>query len=165
MMTSDQYARVASPLFAHSTEVHLADPYFALRKETGYLDRQRCDALAALMGAAAASGRCEILVLHLNTANKALNTATKAHLKEDITEMAPPNVRSRLKVLVRYHERMSHGRYLFSHKGGLQFDHGFVVMNGKKNHVHWMGDAELEPLIKTYLDNFAATRRGEANTQ
>lgn len=163
-MTADEYARAVAPLFAHSTEVHLADPYFALRRETGFLDRQRCDALQALTAAAAASRRCETFVLHLNLGNKALTSENKARLQEDIAETVASNAGSKLRILFKYHNRMTHGRYIFSQKGGLQFDHGFILMSGKKNHVHWLGDAELEPLIKDYLDGFAVVRRGATNT-
>ena len=47
--------------------------------------------------------------------------------------------------------KMKHGRYIFSIKGGLQFDYGFEIFGSKKtNHVHWLSQPELLPIQKIY---------------
>jgi len=45
-----------------------------------------------------------------------------------------------------------HPRYIFSRFAGIQFDWGFDVdsRGGTKNHVHWMSDSELKPLIDQF---------------
>ena len=48
------------------------------------------------------------------------------------------------------HDDMTHGRYIFSIKGGMQFDHGFSLGNKKTNHVHWLSKKELTPIQIIY---------------
>jgi len=48
-----------------------------------------------------------------------------------------------------------HARYLLGNYTGLQFDHGFAIdfrRDGKsKNHVHWMSESELAPLLDRFM--------------
>ena len=45
--------------------------------------------------------------------------------------------------------------YLLGNYTGLQFDHGFDIdtrPNGRsKNHVHWMSESELAPLLDRFM--------------
>lgn len=44
-----------------------------------------------------------------------------------------------------------HARYLLGIGSGLHFDHGFASSDdGSRNHVHWLRDSELQPLLSRF---------------
>lgn len=149
-MTAEAYRSAASPLFQQSTEVHLADRFFQLRRTNSELDRRRCAVLSNLFDEAEKSGRCEVFVLHLQQAANESSHVDEDQLVDDLEQLVADSGASRLQIEYRLYPQMDHGRYLFGIKGGLQFDWGFDQHRSNKNHVHWLSAGELAPVHKMY---------------
>ena len=149
MMARD-YRIAARPLFQQSTEVHLADPFFSLRRSPAERDQRRCAVLTELFSEANQSSRCEEFVLHFKRDKLKAEEKQEKELIEDIGFVSGRSGANRLRVRFDLHDEMTHGRYIFSIKGGLQFDHGFDQDVRKTNHVHWLSAAELAPIHRMY---------------
>ena len=152
------YVRAVQPLFKLSTKVVLVDPFFGLWRATKLRDvvpdHDRRNVLAELLKCAAQSGRVACFNIFLS----------KDALPDD------PDGKRFMKVFERIandagagHIELSHkalagnqhARYLLGNYTGLQFDHGFDIdtrPNGRsKNHVHWMSESELAPLLDRFM--------------
>jgi hypothetical protein len=148
-MTVESYCDAARPLFAFSSEVHLIDPYFTLRRENGDRDYRRWKVLSGFFSEAKKSERCDSFCFHLSD-QKFFSQNLIDKFVEDI-ELIRQEVNFKdLNLSYIVEDEKIHGRYLFSVKGGLQFDHGFDTDFRKKNHVHWLSSKELEPLLNTF---------------
>ena len=146
-MTPERYADACAPLFECSSEVHVSDRFFHLRNQSGVMNRRRWSVLRALVGKAAASTKCRLLILHFEQPPAVSVKNFEMKLEEDLEEIA-----NEFSFDFSYDIRdsMHHGRYIFSIYGGLQFDHGFEITHGQKNHVHWLSSSELNHLHVYY---------------
>jgi len=146
-MTPESYANACAPLFECSSEVHVSDRFFQLRNQSGLMNRKRWSVLRALVGKAAQSSNCRELVLHFELPPAVSVKNFEMKMEEDLEEIA-----NEFSFDFSYDIRdaMHHGRYIFSIHGGLQFDHGFEITYGQKNHVHWLSSSELNHLHVYY---------------
>ena len=148
-MTVQSYCDAARPLFAFSSEVHLIDPYFSLRRENGDRDHRRWKVLSGFFSEAKKSERCDSFCIHLSEQRfPSLSLIDK--FVEDIEQIRQEVAFETLNLTYLIDDEKIHGRYLFSVKGGLQFDHGFDTDLRTRNHVHWLSSNELEPLLNTF---------------
>jgi hypothetical protein len=142
------YKRIISPLLLVSTEIHIQDMYFYFW-EIGKKLFRRYEVLRMLISLASLNDRCERIVLHLNE-EKFLSDALESRLQEDLLHALYECGLSNVDITYTFEDRrLTHGRYIFSIKGGLQFDHGFDIGgrdSSKKNHIHWLSHSELTPL-------------------
>jgi len=151
-MNPDAYRIAVAPLFQHSTEIHLVDPFFHLRRENGDTDRNRESILREILLEAEISQRCELIKIHfkylgsIHKNKKAQELIIESDLEYLCAEL---NLKS-LMIEFDVSDDVGHGRYIFGLKGGLQFDHGFDCKRDKTNHVHWLSRAELDPIIKRF---------------
>ncbi len=142
-MTPECYANACAPLFECSSEVHVSDRFFHLRNQFGGMNRRRWSVLRALVGKAAASTKCRLFVLHFEQPSAVSVKNFEMNLENDLEEIG-----NEFSFNFSYDIRsaMHHGRYIFSIHGGIQFDHGFEITHGQKNHVHWLSSRELNHL-------------------
>jgi hypothetical protein len=146
-MTPESYANACAPLFEASSEIHLSDRFFQLRNQYGLMNRRRWSVLRALVGKAIKSSKCREFVLHFEQPSSISKNNFQIKVEEDLEEIA-----NEFSFNFSYdtRETMHHGRYIFSIHGGLQFDHGFDITYGQKNHVHWLSSSELNHLHVYY---------------
>lgn len=156
-MTPEAYRKATGPLFRKSTEVHLVDPFFWLRRENGALDRGRISVLRELFLEAECSKRCEVFFVHFQRPDVGQSDIRRRQIEQDVKEIesdleniCTDAILNRVQIQYSISDKNRHGRYIFSIKGGLQFDHGFDVIRNKTNHVHWLSKSELEPIFKEY---------------
>lgn len=151
--TAKAYCDAIAPLLLKSTEVHLADQYFELWNRSGR-DQRKWEVLRSIFQQAQQSDRCEKICLHLCVTS--VTPQLEVKLVEYLRDIKEESGFKELSVSYRIHKEMSHGRYIFSIKGGLQFDYGFEVNRRyQKNHVHWLSKHELDPLFDTYVESGA----------
>jgi len=148
----NSYRRAVNPLFLVSTEIHIQDMYFTLEEDGKKLFRQ-WDVLRMLVSQAKSSNRCNKLYFHLNS-EKFLNSQQEHRLEESFIQVLEELGADALEISYTFEDKkITHGRYIFSIKGGLQFDHGFdtdLRTQDKRNHVHWLSQNEMLPLLKRY---------------
>lgn len=150
--TINSYRFAIAPLFTVSTEIHIQDMYFFLEDGGKKLYRQ-WDVLHMLINLATQSARCKTLIFHLN--QEKFTTSFLESRLEDCFNLALENSNNNT-LEIQYtleNKKITHGRYIFSIKGGLQFDHGFdtdIKTQDKLNHVHWLSKNELLPLFEKY---------------
>lgn len=146
-MTIEAYGQACRPLFTISSEVHMADRYFQLRRESGDLDRLKMSLLAGFLQMMEKIGKTRTLCLHFEQPKNFSRTRYEEVLKGDLDFLQAD---TSIDITYCAHRQMKHGRYIFSIKGGLQFDHGFRLERERDNHVHWLSTAELKPIYHTY---------------
>jgi hypothetical protein len=146
-MTPESYANACAPLFECSSEVHVSDRFFQLRNELGVMNRKRWSVLRALVRQAITSTKCRLLVFHFEKPPSVSIKDFERRLEDDLEDIA--NEFS-FDFTYDIRDAMHHGRYIFSIHGGLQFDHGFEITYGQKNHVHWLSSPELHHLHLFY---------------
>ncbi len=150
--TINSYRFAITPLFIVSSEIHIQDMYFFLEDNGKKLHRQ-WDVLHMLIDLVAKSGRCKTLIFHLNQERFPTNDL-ESRLEESFDQALKNSNNNALEILYTLEDRkITHGRYIFSVKGGLQFDHGFdtdIKTQDKLNHVHWLSKNELLPLFERY---------------
>lgn len=156
------YVKSAEPLFKLSTKVVLVDPFFGLWRKTrnGDLipDRGRRQVLSALLKCAAQN---EKVVCFKVTLSKAAmpDDADGARFEKAFSQLAVDagirDIDLSYEVFEDRDEGNLHARYLLGNHNGLQFDHGFDIdsrgSDKSKNHVHWMSESELAPLLDRFL--------------
>jgi len=151
-MSAEAYQKAIRPLVHHSTEVHLVDPFFQLRhSKDGQIHRGRQLVLRHFFIEAENSKRCEIFKIHFKREPHLSKVNQEKQIEDDLSEVCMQANLLKLNIQFTLNGEMSHGRYFFSIKGGLQFDHGFEPLRDKTNHVHWLSKAELDPIHKRYL--------------
>ena len=150
--TINSYRFAMNPLFLVSSEIHIQDMYFFLEDSEKKLYRQ-WDVLHLIIDLAVKSGRCKTLIFHLNQ-ERFLTSYLESRLEECFDQALENANTNTLEILYTFEDRkITHGRYIFSVKGGLQFDHGFdtdIKTQDKLNHVHWLSKNELLPLFERY---------------
>lgn len=150
--TINSYRFAIAPLFIVSSEIHIQDMYFFLEDGGKKLYRQ-WDVLHMLIDLAVKSGRCKTLIFHLNQ-EKFPTNSLESRLEECFDQVLINTNNNSLEILYTLEDKkITHGRYIFSIKGGLQFDHGFdtdIKTQDKLNHVHWLSKNELQPLFDRY---------------
>ncbi len=146
------YRHAVAPLFLVSSEIHIQDMYFTLEEDGKKLYRQ-WDVLRMLIEQAKYSKRCKVLMFHLGQ-EKFPTAHLESRLEETFIQVLEELGADNLEVSYTLeNKKVTHGRYIFSIKGGLQFDHGFdtdLKNQDKRNHVHWLSQNELAPLLQRY---------------
>lgn len=153
-----EYVRAVQPLFKLSTKVVLVDPFFGLWRKTGLrdvvADHDRRNVLAALLKCAAQFGRVACFNIFLSKDALPDDPDGKRFMK-DFERIAKDAGAGHIELSHRALTGNQHARYLLGNYTGLQFDHGFDIdtrPNGRsKNHVHWMSESELAPLLDRFL--------------
>lgn len=149
-MSADAYRRAAAPLFKQSTEIHMVDSFFQLRRSNGETHRGRASVLLELLEEADKSGRTELFTIHFKREVSLTKFNQEREIGLDLDDLCDQARIKKINVDFRVWDDMPHGRYIFSVKGGLQFDHGFEPIRDKTNHVHWLSKVELEPIFMKY---------------
>ncbi|WP_152682678.1 hypothetical protein [Caenimonas sp. SL110] len=167
--TAGAYAKAARPLFFTSPVVCLVDPYFRLRHRDRQgtrwtADRRRSDVLRALLQNATESKRFERFRLTVSRKvgleDDESGTELIAAAYSIAEEAGLLHIDFEFDVIEDIAPRHDHPRYLLGTRSGLQFDYGFdTSTDGKLNHVHWMSRAELDPLLKVFMNAPARTHR------
>lgn len=158
-MQAARYAKCALPLFAASSEVILVDKYFTLRDRFGERCRHRWPVMTELLKAAEASATCQSFRLVLNSSHIRETEGSDDALERDLHDVLNEAGIRRVVVKCDVGYLDEHGRYLLSIYGGLQFDHGFEEKSKSRNHVHWLSEPELTPLLKLYESSTVLGRR------
>lgn len=156
-MKAMEYAKCVAPLLHASAEVTLVDPYFTLEQEGGRPDMRRIPVLKALLQVANQSPSMQSLRLILERRHIERTMGATSRLQERLQQLVKESGVGRVAVSVKVVEKdeIGHGRYIFSIHGGLQFDQGFEEQKGARNHVHWLSEPELKPI----LDKFGVKTR------
>ncbi len=149
-MTCEAYTKAIGPLLQHSTEIHLVDQFFQLRRSNGEMHKGRASVLCNFFIEAEKSNRCEIFKIHFKRESHFSKSFQESQIEDDLNEICDISNLSKLAIEYDLHDEIGHGRYIFSVKGGLHFDHGFEPLRDKTNHVHWLSKAELEPILRRY---------------
>jgi hypothetical protein len=145
--TVNAYVTAARPLLLTSPKIVLIDPFFSLLMSGGTPDRRQ-GVLRAFLETAR-QGRARIFRLVVGA--KAFGTEDpqgKAYRRtfEAIAERAGAGG-----LTLEVGTVGEHPRYLLGMHSGLQFDWGFdIPKDGRLNHVHWLKDSVLQPLLKEY---------------
>ena len=156
------YVRAVQPLFKLSTKVVLVDPFFGLWRKTRHgdvvPDRSRRDVLTALLRCAAQFGRVacfKIVLSEVALPDDPDGDNFVGEYSRIARDAGAGGVELLYEVLEDRNEGNQHARYLIGNYAGLQFDHGFAIdssRDGKsKNHVHWMSESELTPLLERFM--------------
>lgn len=150
-MKADAYANCVRPLFQASAEVTLIDPFFRLRDRNDQRCRRHWPVMLALLKVAQASGTCQSIRLMLESRTIEAFEGAVGKLNQDIEAVLKEAKVTRINIVPKVVDDVGHGRYVISIHGGLQFDQGFEEGNKADNHVHWLSEPELEPLLKRFL--------------
>ena len=151
-MTIESYCNTIRPLLKLSTEVHMVDQFFNLRNGLNK-DIEKFNFLSILLKEADQSKHCEYFKIHFLRENGISDSTQSAQIVNDLEEIIDTQklVNVQPDFTLNDKNKMKHGRYIFSIKGGLQFDYGFDIFGPKKtNHVHWLSHPELLPIQKLY---------------
>ena len=146
--TARSYARCAEPLFECSPEVILIDAYFSLRGPDGRGHPRQRRVLQAFLELANASPVCQSIRLVLKRSAIGLLESNEAQLEQDLEQMAQSLGGDKISITYQIGDDVGHGRYLLSVLGGLHFDQGFDEFEHKTNHVKWLSEPELKPLLE-----------------
>lgn len=163
----NDYIRTAEPLFRLSTKVALVDPFFGLWRKTKngdvIPDHPRRQVLTALLKCAAHFGRVACFKVILSKVALPDDHEGASFEKEFLKIAIGAGARDvdlSYAVLEEIYEVDQHARYLLGNHHGLQFDHGFATdsrgIGKSKNHVHWMSESELAPLLDRFMVEDAA---------
>ncbi len=164
--TPKAYAKAARPLMQISPKVVLVDPYFKFRYRDIHdvnkikFSKRHADSLSALVTEALRWKRVEIFHLVISEKEALIDDPDASTFVSDLTEIsnrcgAPDNFFT-YDLLDPNYSTDRHPRYLLGMHQGLKFDWGFDVDDQKSrsptstNHVEWMGEKVLEPLLKRF---------------
>ena len=149
------YMHVMKPLLMKSSEIHFVDKFFFPLQNNSLKQKF----IRALFIELKKSNRCERIYFHLSYQIFSPNKVFDSRLEDDfifyINELRKESDFLKLGISYYLHEKMTHGRYFFSIKGGLQFDNGIMFKQNYENHIHWLGRNELEPLLDIYMENIS----------
>jgi len=161
------YLRVAGPIFRLSTKVVLVDPFFGLwrKRRSGDIvpDKPRRQVLAALLKCAADFGRVccfKVILSEKSLPEDPDGTSFETEFLKIAIVAGARDIELSYEVFEDRDDGDQHARYLLGNHNGLQFDHGFAIdslgVSTMKNHVHWMSDSELAPLLDRFMVEDAA---------
>jgi hypothetical protein len=151
------YSDVARPILLRSPKVVLVDPYFTFRykptSSSSWLYDRRRDVVKTMLKIALAGKYVECFEIFYVPENK--DVYGSGHLDSDLRDLALEIGFDGLAVAARpikkYNNTKHHARYLLGLKSGLHFDHGFDTSDdGSTNHVEWMSQAVLDPLLEKF---------------
>lgn len=161
--TVKAYVDAAWPIFVVSPKVVLVDPYLKLtfidRRGRPRFDRRYRDVVSALINEAIRHRRTEVFRLYVSRAvamsGEADPEAFKTELMRVVTDTnaTRPSLDLELEVGIIEEDLpdKQHARYLLGTGCGLHFDYGFDTSDdGSMNHVTWLGEAVLRPLLERF---------------
>jgi hypothetical protein len=150
------YSQVARPILLRSRKVVLVDPYFTFRflplHSTRWQFDRRRNVVKEMLKVAQRGKFLECFEIFYVPEN---NVYGSEHLQEDLKELINELEFEKIQVACKPSKKQSstkqHARYLLGLRSGLHFDHGFDTSeDGSTNHVEWMGNAVLEPLLAKF---------------
>lgn len=151
--TVSSYIEVSKPILLRSRKVVLVDPYFTFRflphyKSNWQFDRRR-NVVKEMLKVAQKGKFVECFEIFYVQEN---NVYGSEHLHFDLQELLDELQISNIKCACYPSKKelntKQHARYLLGLKSGLHFDHGFdTAEDGSTNHVEWIGNSVLEPLL------------------
>lgn len=149
------YVDAAMPLLQTSNKIVLIDPFFQLEyrdRYSGDLKRdQRWNFIVALLRAATQAKRVECFeIIHDPNRDKCMPIPLQV-LAAAADSAGFPHKHLAIKTLDEKTGAIKqHARYLLGNASGLHFDHGFDLNGQGTNHVHWIGNAALKPLLEQF---------------
>ena len=162
--TAESYLRAIEPLLKTSSEIFLVDRFFTCWNGS-YEKHRQTKFLVGLLKLASKHRVCERVEL-INGRAQCLVGRDESSWQDFLTDVRLKSAVTSLSLVYSFVEDWLregnpseetsgdsfHPRYIFSKFAGLQFDWGFDVDNrsGQKNHVHWLSQAELEPLVRQF---------------
>ena len=150
------YSQVATPILLRSRKVVLVDPYFTFRFLPQYSTRwhfdRRRNVVKEMLKVAQRGKFVECFEIFYVPDNHVYGSEhLQGDLKELINELEFANIQIACKPVKKESSTKQHARYLLGLRNGLHFDHGFdTADDGSTNHVEWMGNAVLEPLLEKF---------------
>lgn len=154
--TAAAYSQVARPILLRSRKVVLVDPYFTFRFFPNHSSRwqfdRRRNVVKEMLKVAQLGKFVECFEIFYVPEN---NVYGSEHLQDDlkvlVNELEFANIQIACKPVKKESSTKQHARYLLGLRSGLHFDHGFdTADDDSKNHVEWMGNAVLEPLLTKF---------------
>lgn len=159
--TPSAYVEAAKPLLMTASKIVMIDPYFRLRYRKRHSlafkpSRRHRESLGALLKAASNFGRVEVFKLLVSESTALEDDSNGSKFERDVQQVvrdfAAEGVCLEYDLLDPSVAVERHPRYLLSVHGGLKFDWGFDVSDdGSTNHVEWIGEEALKPLIERFL--------------
>jgi len=160
------YAKVARPLMQTSPKVVLIDPYFKFRYRDNKdgnrikFSKRHADSLSALVTEALKWKRVEVFKLFISQKEALIDDYDETTFALDLMEISSrccvPDNFFEYDLLDPKYSIDRHPRYLLGMHQGLKFDWGFDVDAMKSegvastNHIEWMGEKVLAPLLKRF---------------
>ena len=158
--TPRAYVDAARPLLQISSKVVLIDPYFRLCYQVGdtrqmrQADRYR-RSLKALVHAAQVERKVEVFKLMVSPVMAMIKEDDGASFETDLAALfqdVGTDIEIEYGLLDDMHPLDRHPRYLLGNECGLRFDWGLDIANDNStNHVEWIGDATLKPLLDRFM--------------
>jgi hypothetical protein len=150
------YSQVARPILLRSRKVVLVDPYFTFRflptHSTRWQFDRRRNVVKEMLKVAKSGKFVECFEIFYVPENDVYGSERlEEDLKELVSELDFQNIQVACNPLKKQSNTKQHARYLLGLRSGLHFDHGFdTADDGSTNHVEWMGNAVLEPLLAKF---------------
>lgn len=158
--TAEAYAKAARPLMQTSPKIVLVDPYFKLRyrdQRTGQFrpSLRHCSSLKALFRDAVRWQRviCFKLAISKEQALDGDDSGEifETELQQLVNECGAHAIELEYVILDGRFSTDRHPRYLLGMQRGLHFDWGFDTGDADStNHIEWMGESVLKPLLKRF---------------
>jgi hypothetical protein len=159
--TARAYVDAARPLLQISSKVVLVDPHFRLRyrvpdtANTG-IARRHSRSLTALLKAAQEERKVEVFKIMVSPIEAMIDSDGGARFEKDLAQVqsdaSAGGICLEYDLLDTSNPLDRHPRYLLGNQCGLRFDWGFDTGDdGSTNHVEWVGDAALTPLLDHFM--------------
>jgi len=155
--TASSYAEISAPILLKSRKVVLIDPFISFRYKTKYSDQWQTDrrknVVKAMLKIAMEGKYLECFeIFHVLDEEK---ESGSFFLQQDMSSLVNELGFDKLLFAVRQIKKdgntKQHARYLLGLNSGLHFDHGFDTSDdGSKNHVDWMSQSVLLPLLEKF---------------
>lgn len=153
--TSESYVNAVRPIILSSPKIVIVDPYFALQYFDIYTGtwkvHRRAKFLNLLLKSAVAAKRVECLEIFTDPSKFKDASISLDDLKNIAVAAGAASIQLKVHFLDKSYSLGRHARYILGMASGLHFDHGFDVPNdGSTNHVEWIGDSTLSPLLNQF---------------
>jgi hypothetical protein len=153
--TPEAYVGAARPILMVSRKVVLVDRFFRLK----YIDRRgqikpdaRQKVLAQFLKEAVKWKQVEAFEIFYSP--QKTERSLECQLRDFgrlAEEVEAGRIAINVQSLDKANMRIQHGRYFLGLRNGLHFDHGFdVTKDGSKNHVEWISNSALKPLLEFF---------------